>query len=105
MQQLKIYLAGPMSGITNDNREVFNQKAALLRQQGHCVLNPATLPPGLEQREYMDICYAMIRAANTLHMLPGWQNSDGAKAEYHCAVKLGLPITFEQNELHEEVTY
>lgn len=75
MQQLKIYIAGPMSGISNDNREVFNQKAA------------------------------MIRAANTLHMLPGWQNSDGAKAEYHCAVKLGLPITFEQNELHEEVTY
>lgn len=105
MQKLKIYIAGPMTGYANDNRGAFNQKAALLRQQGHCVLNPATLPAGLEQREYMDICYAMIRAANTLHMLEGWQNSTGAQAEYHCAIKLGLTITFEESELNEEVTY
>lgn len=94
-----------MTGIANANREVFYQKAALLRQHGHCVLNPATLPEGLSEREYMDICYAMIRAANTVHMLPGWQNSTGAQAEYHCAIKLGLTITFEENEINEEVTY
>ncbi|MCT7656126.1 DUF4406 domain-containing protein [Oceanimonas sp. NS1] len=55
----------------------------------------------MEQREYMDICYAMIRAATTMHMLPGWEQSDGATAEYHYAVKIDLPITFEENQLEE----
>lgn len=105
MQKLKIYIAGPMSGITDDNREAFYQRADLLRQQDYCVLNPAILPPGLEQREYMDICLAMIRAADMLHMLPGWEHSTGATAEYHYAIKLGLPISFAIVEQNEEVTY
>lgn len=103
MQKLKIYIAGPMTGKINENREVFNQKATLFRQQGHCVLNPATLPSGLEQNEYMDICFAMIRAANMLHMLNGWPNSAGAQAEYHYALKLGLPIIFECDEINEKL--
>ena len=86
-----------MTGIANANREAFNQKAALLRQQGHCALSPATLPAGLSEREYMDICFAMIRAAQSLFMLPGWEKSAGAQAEYHYALKLGLPIMFEVN--------
>ncbi|WP_375058367.1 DUF4406 domain-containing protein [Zobellella sp. DQSA1] len=30
MQKLKIYIAGPMSGITNDNRDAFHRQAELL---------------------------------------------------------------------------
>lgn len=44
----KIYIAGPMTGIPDYNRPAFNEYAAKLVEQGHTVLNPATLPDGLE---------------------------------------------------------
>lgn len=42
-----IYIAGPISGIKDRNRPLFNMVAAELSDQGHSVLNPATLPDGL----------------------------------------------------------
>lgn len=85
-----IYIAGPMSGHDNENREAFNKEAARLSQRGHTVLNPAMLPDGLSQAQYMDICLAMLRSAEGVLLLPGWKSSAGATAEYHYAYKLGL---------------
>ena len=64
----------------------------------HVVLNPAILPGGLEQREYMDICCAMIRCADAVFMLRGWEGSEGAVAEHALAKKMGLKIITEQQE-------
>lgn len=89
---MKVYIAGPMTGHENFNREAFNKEAERLAKHGHVVLNPATLPAGMEQREYMDICFAMLRCADAILMLPGWQASSGATAEYHYAYKMELPV-------------
>lgn len=53
---MKIYIAGPMTGYENYNRPMFNAVAQQMLSGGHVALNPATLPDGLSQREYMDIC-------------------------------------------------
>lgn len=90
----KIYIAGPMTGIPDFNRKAFNDMAALLRSRGHIVLNPAILPDGLEQHEYMDITIAMLRCSDTLCLLEGWTGSDGAKAEAALAKKLKIEIEF-----------
>ena len=55
---MKIYIAGPMTGYENYNRPMFNAVAQQMLSGGHVALNPATLPDGLSQREYMDICLA-----------------------------------------------
>ena len=55
-----IYVAGPMSGIKDHNRPLFNMVAAELTEQSHSVLNPATLPDGLSQGQYMQICLPMV---------------------------------------------
>ncbi|BBM28194.1 MULTISPECIES: DUF4406 domain-containing protein [Enterobacter cloacae complex] len=89
---MKVYIAGPMTGRENFNRNAFNKEAERLTRHGHTVLNPASLPDGLEQREYMDICFAMLRCADAILMLPGWQTSSGATAEYHYAYKMELPV-------------
>lgn len=89
---MKIYIAGPMSGIPNFNRPAFHSEALRLSHHGHVILNPATLPDGLSQSEYMDICLAMIRCADAIFMLRGWQRSAGAKAELALAKKLNLEI-------------
>ena len=55
----KIYIAGPMSGLPGFNRPAFHRAAAHIVRRGNVALNPAILPDGLEQAEYMDICLAM----------------------------------------------
>ena len=67
----KIYIAGPISGLPNFNRDAFNAEAHRLLGLGHVALNPAILPDGLEQHEYMAICIEMVKMADQLVMLPG----------------------------------
>lgn len=82
---LKIYIAGPMTGYPDYNRAAFNAKASELMAEGHIVLNPAVLPGGLCQSEYMDICLAMVRSADAIYLLKGWDVSAGARAEHALA--------------------
>ena len=96
MAKLKTYIAGPMTGHAKLNRPAFLDAATQLRKNiGRVVLNPATLPDGLEQAEYMDICLAMIRSADTVYLLHGWEQSAGALAEYHYAKKIGKQIEYQ----------
>ena len=87
-----IYIAGPMSGIKDHNRPLFNMAAAELTEQGHSVLNPATLPGGLSQGQYMQICLPMVAVADELVMLPGWEQSEVAYIEFLLAKKSGKTI-------------
>ena len=88
----KVYIAGPMTGIDDFNRPAFFEMEKILNGHDRIALNPATLPGGLRQSEYMDICFAMIRAADAVVFLDGWKDSEGAKAEYAYAKKIGLPL-------------
>jgi hypothetical protein len=87
-----IYIAGPISGIKDHNRPMFNKVAAELSDLGHSVLNPATLPDGLSQGQYMQICLLMVAVAGELVMLPGWERSEGAYIEFLLAKKSGKTI-------------
>lgn len=86
-----VYIAGPITGHENGNREAFFGAEQLLKQQGHIVLNPHCLPAGLTEFQYMDICLAMLRSSDAIYLLDGWQNSSGAIVEFELAKKLGLP--------------
>ena len=99
----KIYIAGPISGLPNFNRDAFNPAAHRLLGLGHVALNPAILPDGLEQHEYMAICIEMVKMADQLVMLPGWERSAGARAEHALAIKLGKAIILPVPHLADEV--
>ena len=94
-----IYIAGPMTGYEDCNRHSFNDMADAIRAEGNIPLNPATLPDGLTQAQYMNICLSMIFSATAVHMLSGWQKSKGANAEHALAEKLGLPITYQNKKI------
>lgn len=92
-QQRKIvYIAGPMSGLPEYNRPAFNDEALNQQQKGHVVLNPAILPDGLTQQQYMQLCCPMVMMADEVIMLPAWINSQGATAEFNLAMKCGKVI-------------
>lgn len=88
-----IYIAGPMTGKPDFNRGKFNTTAARLWAAGYTVLNPAILPDGLTYEHYMDISLAMLRGADEIYLLEGWEHSEGAKREFNLAIRLRLEIS------------
>ena len=78
---MKIYIAGK---ITGDKRykAKFAAAAKNLQAAGHVVLNPAILPAGLEEWDYMQITLAMLNAADLAVFLPDYQESAGAMIEW-----------------------
>ena len=90
----KIYICGPMTGYEDFNRDAFFNAAAKISQSCNIPMNPAMLPDGLTQAEYMAIDLAMLQVCDVLWALPGWRESKGALAEIAIAEKLGLTIVY-----------
>lgn len=95
---MKIYVAGPMRDLPGHNFSTFNEATARLRAAGHTVCNPAELSgdesivckdTGLREALGADLAW-ICAEADAIALLPGWENSKGAKAEYHTAIALGL---------------
>jgi hypothetical protein len=97
---VKIYIAGPMSGLPDYNFPAFHEAAYGLRLLHHDPLNPATSFDGrqdLEYEMYIREAVRMVAAADAILMLPNWQSSKGARMELHVACTIGMP-TFVQND-------
>lgn len=86
------YIAGPITGIPEGNRPLFNEAHKWLEERGAVVLNPSVLPEGLPTHQsYMNICLPMLAEADAVVMLPGWRDSKGALMEYQQAIHSGMP--------------
>jgi len=107
--QLKVYLAGPMeSAGGNWNLPLFDYAAERMRAQGWDVFNPAELLRAtsgslqelldqdpelrkmLRQQALKTELNWIMDHAQLVMLLPGWERSPGAKAEYALAVALGI---------------
>ena len=92
---MRLYLAGPMSGVPEHNFPLFHRVAAQLRAQGHEVFNPAENKDGGQSKPrafYMRLDIPALIAAEAVVVLPGWQRSRGASLEVWLALDLGMPI-------------
>lgn len=95
---MTVYLAGPMTGIPNYNFEAFYAAESALLEQGYRVLNPARLGcvEGLQDwKDYWPLNEAMLRGADAICMLEGWENSPGAFREHAWATEHGLTVLRE----------
>lgn len=89
-----IYLSGPITE-DPDYKKKFNDAEVLLSGRlGHKVLNPAVLPQGLTEAQYMRIDLAMLDSADVVVFLPGWENSRGASIERSYCHKIDKPRFF-----------
>ena len=90
----RVYVAGPMSGLPDFNYLAFDRKAAELRAQGWAVENPAEnpVPACGSWAGYMRMALRQLSTCTHIHMLPGWEQSKGARLEWHIAEQLGLEV-------------
>ncbi|MFD3245871.1 DUF4406 domain-containing protein [Rahnella aquatilis] len=98
---MKVYIAGPMTGLPHFNRPAFKEAAINLSFEKHVPLNPASLPDGLSEQDYMAIGMTMLQRAEAIYLLTGWQFSAGARAEHALALKLGLEIIEQRERSHD----
>ncbi len=98
---MKVYIAGPMTGLPHFNRPAFQQAAINLSFEKHVPLNPAILPDGLTEADYMAVGITMLQRADAIFLLTGWQFSAGARAEHALALKLGLEVIEQKESSHD----
>ena len=117
----RCYIAGPMRGIPNLNRPAFYAaEAALLAAGWDRVFNPARMDDELDGRvvengtpaswrHYAKRDLAVLidtlrgEAGDAVVLLPGWQNSKGANAEYCTALWVGLRVLNLEDAIKEVV--
>jgi hypothetical protein len=90
----RLYVAGPMTGLPEFNFPAFHAATAQLRSLGFEVENPAENPepPCSSWLGYMRMAVAQVAKVDAIVLLPGWENSRGARVEYELAVGLGLKV-------------
>jgi hypothetical protein len=91
--QSVIYISGPMSGYEELNFPAFAQAAERLRNDGHKVISPAEIEQPVKSWEAcMKEDIKQLMDANTVAVLPGWEQSKGARIEVELARSLGMSI-------------
>lgn len=92
---MRIYISGSMASCMNVYRKKFAEVQEMLEADGHIVINPATLPIGLDSDKYMPICLSMIDGADAIYLFNNWENSRGALLEKMYAEYQGKEVLFD----------
>lgn len=87
----RIYLAGPMSGMPDNNYPAFAAETIRLRGLGYEVVSPAEInPEGATWHECMRRDVAALVTCDHVATLPDWEKSQGATLEVYLADRLGI---------------
>lgn len=92
---MKVYVAGPMTGLPEFNYPAFFAASDALREHGYEPINPARKEGRAGCRSWLDFMRAGIRdvaECDGICLLPGWGDSRGAALEAHVARSLDLPV-------------
>ena len=91
----RLYLAGPMTGLPDYNYPAFHAAAARLRSAGYDVASPAELGKerGYAWHDYLRRgLIQMLRDCTGVALLPGWNESKGARVEVDVAAAVGMRL-------------
>ena len=107
MTPKKVYLAGPMRGIPEFNFPAFKLAAEKLRAEGYEVFSPAEKGqeivldknPNLQndegfRKEVFRADAIAICESDIIALMPGWEASTGARAEWALSAAIGIEFKY-----------
>lgn len=99
-----VYISGPITGLPYEEAaEAFNKAAETIRRKhagAVVVVNPVEFVQQGEDWDYaMRKCIEKLMECNYIHMLPGFEESEGARLELTIAEKLHFGVCNDQYEL------
>jgi hypothetical protein len=86
----RIYVSGPMTGIPEHNAPAFQKAANELQAAGLIPILPVPFVAGRSYEEYLRDDLKLLLDCDGIYMLPGWQESKGAKIEHMVALACGI---------------
>ena len=91
-----VYISGAITG-TKDYLERFcNVEQRLIDAGFEDVINPAQvmkyLPNSTSHETYMEISLALLKTADLMVLMDGWEKSEGCRQEYEYADEKGILI-------------
>ena len=91
---MRVYIAGPMTGIEDLNFPAFHAAADALRAAGFDPVNPADINPGhgTPYQTCMRNDLTALLTCDAVALLEGWEHSRGARLEHHVSTHLGLIV-------------
>lgn len=91
---MKIYVAGPMTGLPEFNYPAFRDAATRLRAMGAEVEDPSTNvnPTPDDYHGWLRAGIAQLITCDAVALLPGWETSGGARLEVIVGATLGLRV-------------
>ena len=109
MRKKKIFIAGQVSGLSEDEYTAKFKKAEdYLLGLGYAVYNPADADVILDTLKELGYaaclakCIAMLRFCDCIYMLKDWQESKDAIAEKAFADAVGIETIYEIESNYEE---
>lgn len=90
---VRLYIAGAISENPSRNIPRFAEAANELEVAGYDTVNPARrgVIDGYEWADYMRDCIPELLGCDGVALLPGWENSKGARLEFTIAHDLDMP--------------
>jgi hypothetical protein len=91
---MKLYIAGPMTGLPEFNYPAFREAAGWLSALGHAVEDPSTNvnPTPDDYHGWLRAGLAQLIRCQGIALLPGWEASGGARLEVNVGATLGLRV-------------
>lgn len=100
--EVRVYVAGPMTGLPRFNFDAFEEACDRLRADGYFVTSPHEMDlaqgfdpdsdgAGHDLRAALEADIAAVIAADVVVLLPGWELSPGVMVEVLVASAHGVP--------------
>lgn len=103
---MKLYVAGPMTGLPEFNLPAFAEATARLNAKGYEAINPGRRGGTIEGyvwSDYLRLGLADLVTCEGVALLDGWSGSKGARLEVHVADELGMRVGLLGSWLAREV--
>ena len=100
---MKIYISGKITG-TTDYVERFEKAEEFLKENypDAEIINPVntslTLPESTTYQQYMKLSLCLLDMCDTIYMMDGWDDSNGASLEFQYALAMGYKTMHELAE-------
>jgi len=103
----KIYIAGKVTGMEDEARELFRLAEQQLLTRGYYPVNPMALRHDHDKRweSYMREAITAMLTCDSLLMLQGWEHSIGARIEHSLAEHLKMEILYQRSQQAQYATH